>query len=109
MLEAYVGYLFVNNRTLYGAVPKISTTLREQRLTFAGHIWRGNETAKHCYDGSQRTDRDLEEDKLYTATPRRHKPLKDCNMENRDILEDSHPEKRSFEQARPDDVGYATL
>ena len=37
---------FVNNNTLYGDLPKITDTLRVNRLRFAGHIWIGNEVAK---------------------------------------------------------------
>ena len=36
----------VTNIDLYGTLPRVSVRLRERRLTFAGHCWRSNQSAK---------------------------------------------------------------
>ena len=31
---------YMSNKDLYGKIPKITDTIREQRLRFSGHCWR---------------------------------------------------------------------
>ena len=37
----------MTNKMLYGALPKISTTIAEQRLCFSGHCWRSRDEVIH--------------------------------------------------------------
>ncbi|XP_047471480.1 uncharacterized protein LOC125026921 [Penaeus chinensis] len=37
----------VSNKTLYGSLPKITTTIAQRRLRFAGHCWRSKQEVVH--------------------------------------------------------------
>ena len=54
---------YVTNKLLYGNIPRIKDTIREQRLRFSGHCWRNRSEVYRVkyYSGIHNTDNALED------------------------------------------------
>ena len=50
----------IRNEVLYGKIPKVTTTIAAQRVTFSRHCWRSkDELAHHYYYGNQHMAKEL--------------------------------------------------